>query len=140
MRKLKTALAFVLAVVLIMSTLVSPALAANSESKEEYTFSETMEHRFYQFVDQIIFIFGRVLNALIPGKDWAGKTPSIKSYEPENFYPGKTSFDTEPVSDAHWSMGFGKASFLENIDPCDGSYYLAGSLEAFKGRAPVEVL
>lgn len=140
MRYLKKVLVVMLAVILMTTVISGPVIAANSESKESYTFSETVEHKFYQFVDKLIFVIGKVLNMLIPGKDWAGKIPSLKKYVSEHFYPGKEKFDSEPKEGAEWSIGFGKESFLTNIDPYDGSYYLAGSLEPFDGRVPAGVL
>ena len=140
MRYLKKVLVVMLAVILMTTVISGPVIAANSESKESYSFSETVEHKFYQFVDKLIFVIGKVLNMLIPGKDWAGKIPSLKKYVSEHFYPGKEKFDSEPKEGAEWSIGFGKESFLTNIDPYDGSYYLAGSLEPFDGRVPAGVL
>ena len=132
-------LAIFLALILVFSAVGAPAASA-AKAETNFTVSEKMEHVFYQVVDQMIFILGKVLNTLIPGLNWHGDIQNIKNYEPENFYAGKDSFDAEPASDAHWSMGFAKASFLDDIDPMDGSYFLAGALEAMEGRAPVEVL
>lgn len=140
MRNLKKLLALVLVCVLAFTAFATPAFAANSETKESYSVKEVIEHRFYQFVDRLIRVLGRILNAVIPGKDWAGKTPWLRNYQPENFYPGKATFDAAPKEGAAWSMGFSEASFLTNIDPMDGTYYMAGSLEALHGRVPAAVL
>lgn len=140
MRNFRKTLAILLAVLLAFGAFGSAALAANTPIKEGYSVQETVQHRFYQFVDKLIMVLGRILNAMIPGKDWAGKTPALRNYQSAHFYPGKAKFDSEPKADAKWSVGFGKASFLTNIDPTDGSYYMAGTLEAMNGRVPAAVL
>ena len=140
MSKTSKILSLFLALILVFSAVAAPAASAANKAETNFTVSEKIEHTFYQVVDQMIFILGRVLNALIPGLNWHGDIQALKGYTPENFYPGKEKFDAAPAQDARWSMGFAKASFLDGIDPLDGSYYLAGKLEAMKGRPPVEVL
>lgn len=137
---LKKPLALLLTLLLCAGAFGLTAFAADDGRGTEYSAGEIAEHRFYQFADRLILIFGRILNALIPGKDWAGKTPRLCDYQPAHFYEGKTKFDAAPKSGAAWRVGFGKASFLTDIDPTDGSFYLAGSLEPLRGRAPVAVL
>jgi hypothetical protein len=53
---------------------------------------------------------------------------------------GESTFDTAVDPDAKWRMGFADASLLEGIDVTDGSYYLAGSLEAVEGRTPQAIV
>ena len=141
MTKTKRVLSLALALLLAFSCFAAPVFAAGAEQTDSaYSVSERLEHGFYQVVDKLIRLLGRFLNMVIPGKDWAGKIPSLRSYTPEQFYPGKDSFDAAPAPDAEWSMGYAARSFLDGIDATDGTYFMAGSLEAFKGRAAVKVL
>ena len=140
MSKASKLLALFLALVLAFSALAAPAASAANKVETNFTVSEKIEHAFYQLVDQMIFVLGRVLNTLIPGLNWHGDIQRLKDYTPENFYSGKETFDAMPADGAKWSMGFADASFLEGIDPLDGTFYMAGTLEAMNGRAPTEVL
>ena len=136
MKTSKKALALLLAFILAFSLFV-PSFASSETS---YTFKEKTEHSFYIALDNIIFSLGKVLNFFIPGLNWSGKIGKLSNYESENFLPGKDKFDTEPAENASWSMGFGEASFLDGIDPMDGSFFMAGTLEPFKGRTPTKIL
>ncbi len=143
MRRFKKLIACLLMFTLIFSAAL-PAVAVGTKAPAEAlsntdALKETVSNRFYQLVDRLIRILGRVLNTLIPGLNWTGKIPAMKDYTAENFYPGKASFDTAPAADARWQMGFGEASFLTDIDPLDGSYYIAGALGFTEGNVPVEV-
>ena len=139
MRTIKKAIALLLTALLLLSVCAVPAAAA-SENDGGYTLSEKTEHVFYRVVDKLILALGRVLNALIPGLNWTGKIPKTENVSTDLFYPGESKFDTAPAVDARWRMGFGKASFLENIDVTDGSYLLAGDLAAMEGISPTGVL
>lgn len=134
----KRIFALLLAFMLVFSAFAVPVLAADAPTAAE-SVKETLTQRFYQLVDGMIRILGRFLNTVIPGINWAGKIPSVKRYQPENFYPGKAKFDAAPADGAQWEMGFSSASFLTNIDPLDGSYYIAGALGFTEGNVPVEV-
>ena len=140
MRRFKKLISCLLMFTLVF-TAALPALAAGTQplSVHTDTVKETLSNRFYQLVDRLIRILGRVLNTLIPGLNWTGKIPSLKDYTAENFYPGKASFDTAPAADARWQMGFGEASFLTDIDPLDGSFYIAGKIGFTEGNVPVAV-
>ena len=137
MRKIKKVLALLLAAVLLCGAFAAPA-GALATGNGDYTVQETATHRFYQLVDKLIFLLGKVLNVLIPGADWAGRTPEKNSYKTEYFYPGSADFSAGDGNT--WSMGFAERSFLTDIDVFDGSYYMAGTLEAFEGRVPAAVL
>ena len=139
MKTTKKLLALLLAAVLLFAA-AAPAFAAAQQTETVYSAKETAEHTFYRIVDRLILVLGRFLNAVIPGLNWRGAIPRLKDYTPENYYPGEETFGDEPAGDARWSMGFAEASFLTNIDPMDGSYYLVGTLEAMKGRVPTAVL
>ena len=140
MRKTKKILSLLLAALMVFGLFAVPALAATQNTASSFTVKEEISHKFYQIVDKLIFVLGKVLNTLIPGLNWAGKIPALRNYSPENFYPGKNTFDGTPAEGAKWKMGFAAASFLTDIDPMDGSYYMVGTLEALHGRVPTEVL
>lgn len=140
MRRFKKLIACILMFSLVF-TAALPALAVGTQplSVQTDTLKETVSNRFYQLVDRLIRILGRVLNTVIPGLNWTGKIPSLKDYTAENFYPGKASFDPAPADNARWQMGFGEASFLTDIDPLDGSFYIAGKIGFTEGNVPVAV-
>ena len=140
MKRIKKVLSLLMALLLSFSVFAVSAAALDTTENTGFTWKETAEHRFYQTVDRLIVGLGAVLNAAIPGLNWAGKIPQLSAYTPEAFYPGKAEFDAAPAADAKWQMGFAAASFLENIDPMDGSFYLAGALAATEGKAPKAVL
>ena len=140
MRRFKKLIACILMFSLVF-TAALPALAVGTQplSVQTDTLKETVSNRFYQLVDRLIRILGRVLNTVIPGLNWTGKIPSLKDYTAENFYPGKASFDPAPADNARWQMGFGEASFLTDIDPLDGSFYIAGKIGFTEGNVHVAV-
>ena len=140
MRRFKKLISCLLMFTLVF-TAALPALAAGTQplSVHTDTVKETLSNRFYQLVDRLIRILGRVLNTLIPGLNWTGKIPSLKDYTAENFYAGKAAFDTASADNARWQMGFGEASFLTDIDPLDGSFYIAGAIGFTEGNVPAAV-
>ena len=140
MKTAKRSLAVLLALLLALAAFSTPVSALDIGNKTNFSFKETVEHRFYQAVDALIVGLGAVLNGVIPGLNWVGKVPKLKDYTSENFYAGKASFDAAPAEDAAWEMGFSSASFLESINPTDGSYYISGALAPLKGNAPEKVL
>ena len=140
MKKGRKFLALLLALCLAFSAFSLPASALGEKVQTNFSFKETLEHRFYQAVDSLIVGLGAVLNTIIPGKNWVGKIEQLCNYEPQQFYPGKARFDAAPAEGAQWRMGFSKASFLEGINPLSGDYYIAGALAAMKGNVPEKVL
>ena len=138
----KKCLAFFLVFALVFSAFALPVIAADGgaeASASAVSMQETLSRRFYQLVDRMILILGKFLNAVIPGLNWTGRIPAAEAYVPAEFYPGKARFDAAPAADAGWRMGFSSASFLSNINPLDGSYYLAGAIGFTKGNTPAEV-
>ena len=136
MKNAKKLLSLLLTAALLFSALAVPALAASNDGS---ALKEALSRRFNVLLDKMIRVLGRALNAFIPGMNWVGGVPDAKSYQTKDFYPGKDRFDDAPAADAVWSMGFGAESFLTNIDPLDGSYYIAGALGLTEGSVPVEV-
>ena len=139
MRTFNKALAVLLVFTMIFSSFAVLSYAKSAD-ESVYSISEKGEHMFFTAVDKLIRAFGKVLNTVIPGLNWAGKIRSIKTYRSDAFFTGDENFRKEPSDGARWSMGFGEASFLEGIDVFDGSFYMAGNLEAFKGRVPKKLL
>lgn len=137
MKRTKKILAMIL-VFALLPALAAPAFARTQETN--FTLQETVEHRFYQFLDTLVSLLGRFLNMVIPGLNWSGHTANTRNYETGPFYPGKARFDAAPAENAGWRMGFAERSFLTGIDPTDGSYHMAGKLEFFEGRPAAEVL
>ncbi len=135
---LKKILSVLLALTLAFSVCALPALAA-APAGAGYTSAEKAEHLFYRLLDRLVYVLGKILNFLIPGADWTGRTPTLKNYTSQYFYPGAARFRTAPAAGAKWRMGFAKRSFLTGIDPLCGKYYMAGTLTAFEGRVPAAV-
>ena len=135
MRKMRKTLCVLLAALLLTAALASPVFAAT-----DVTVREKAEHTFYRIADKLIMLLGKVLNVMIPGLDWTGATPAAKSYVTHDFYEGSTDFRVSPAEGAVWRMGFAERSFLTDIDPLSGEYYMAGTMEVFEGRAPTAVL
>ena len=141
MKQLKKWLAVVLAAALISLSLITPVSGAvTAYSEGGYSVKETLGHRFYQFVDKLIDLLVRFINTLIPGLNWTGRFPTSSNYTPVKTLMGKETFDYSVPANARWRMGFADASLLEGLDVTDGSYYLAGSLEAMEGRTPAEIV
>lgn len=135
MRTVKKPVCILLVLALLTAALCVPVLAAGN-----YSVKETAAHRFYQLLDKLVLLLGKLLNTIIPGADWTGRTPWQSAYKTRDFYPGDTDFSPVPAENAGWRMGFAARSFLTDIDPLSGEYYMAGSLEAFAGRVPSAVL
>lgn len=139
MKHAKKFLALLLALSMLCVAFLAPAGAAAAGNKS-YSFAENTEHVFYKFVDRLIDMLGRLLNILIPGLNWTNRISSLKNYTPQTDFMGETAFDTATYDNSKWSMGFADASLLSGIDVFDGSYYLAGSLEALSGRTPTALI
>ena len=140
MKQAKKLLAVLLAAALLSACFITPALAETAYSESGYSFSEKAEHVFYNVVDKLIDMLGRFLNTVMPGLNWTGKIPQMKNAAPHTALMGEDAFDTAVPADAGWRMGFADASLLTGLDIADGSYYLAGSLEALEGRTPTAVI
>ncbi len=129
----KKILAVILSLILAFSAIAIPASAA------EISLPETsVENVFEMFVEKLLSFVLSYLNKYWPG--YEDKWSDAEDYAAENFYPGEESFDRTVADDAQWQVGYAGASLLEGIEPLDGDYFLAGSLEPIQGRVPTEVL
>ena len=140
MQNVKKIIAVLLAVSLLSVCFLAPVSAVTDYNAEGYSFSEKIEHTFYKIIDKLIDIVGKLLNTLLPGLNWTDKISGLKNHTSETRFMGEDTFDTQVAPGAHWSMGFADASLLEGLDINDGTYYLAGSLEAVSGRTPTEIV
>ncbi len=146
MKKLKKAIALLLAVLVALSCFSATALAASKVDPNNGT-GDWIKSRLYMVLDKLVTVVLKVLNHLIPGLDLGDTFPPLEEYEPKNFYPGEESFDTAVTSSSQWKMGFAEDSLIKDLEYSDGVYlykgekvYMAGSLEAFKGRQPTEIV
>ena len=129
----KKVLAVVLSLILMFSAVAIPVSAA------EISLPETsVENVFEMLIEKLLSFVLTYLNKYWPG--YEDKWSDVENYEPEYFYAGEEEFDREVAEDAQWQVGYAGASLLEGIDPMDGDYFLAGSLEPIVGRVPTEVL
>lgn len=129
----KKILAVILSLILVFSAFAVPVSAA------DITLPETsVENVFEMLVEKLISFVLTYLNKYWPG--YEDKWSDAEDYVAENFYAGEETFDREVSEDAQWKLGYAGASLLEGIEPMDGDYYLAGSLEPIVGRVPTEVL
>lgn len=139
MKHAKKLLALLLAAAMVFAALAVPALAASRLDPSEGT-AQKLESYLYMVLDKLIDMLGKTLNMLIPGLNWTGRWPTAKSYTPQYFYEGEKTFDTEVRPEARWSAGFSTNSLIEGLDIMNGEYFMAGTLEPFEGRVPVEVI
>ena len=139
MKNAKKLLALLLAAVMILTASVIPAFAASKLDPSEGALQKA-ESYLYRILDKLISMLVKTLNMLIPGLNWTAKWPTAKNYSPQYFYEGEETFDTAVSPDAKWSAGFASASLIEGLDIMNGEYYMAGTLEPFNGRVPVEVV
>ena len=140
MKRMKKLLALALAVSMVLLSFAVPVCAAAASENTGYSVGEQIEHKFYQIVDKLLNMILRILNTLIPGLNWSGKIPRLEAYATDGFYEGEKTFSTTVEAESRWSAGFAEASLLEGLDVLGGDYYLAGSMEAFNGRVPTEVV
>lgn len=121
-----------LAVILMFSVFTVPASAKSIE------LPQTVTNAVYSMLDKAVTVILTYLNRFWPGydKNWG----STEDYSPENFYTGNDNFGSAADKGDKWLLGYSGASLLDGLDIMNGSFYLAGSLEAIKGRAPKEVL
>ena len=127
----KKVLAIVLSLIIAFSAIAVPVSAADVASFN-------IENIFNTLIDKLISFVLTYLNQFWPG--YEDKWVNDDSYVPENFYEGEAEFDREVNPDADWKVGYAGASLLEGIEPLDGDYYLAGTLEPIVGRVPTKVL
>lgn len=127
----KKIVAIILSVVLAFSVFCMP-VGACVQIK-----SINIENTFNMCLDVLIHRILTVLNVFWPGYD--GDWEKLKNYEAENFYEGESKFDKSVTDESEWSLGYAGASLLDGIDVMNGEYFLAGSLEVFKGRVPRKV-
>lgn len=139
MKHAKKIIALLLAAVMVLMASAVPALAASKLDPSEGP-AQKAESILYRILDKLIDILVKTLNMLIPGLNWTGRWPTAKNYSPQYFYEGEAAFDTEVQPEARWSAGFSTASLIEGLDIMNGEYYMAGTLEPFNGRVPVEVI
>ena len=139
MKHAKKLLALLLAAVMILTASAVPAMAASKVDPSAGT-KELLESYLYRILDKLVEMLGKTLNMLIPGLNWTSRWPTAKNYSPQYFYEGETSFDTAIQPEARWSAGFATASLIEGLDIMNGEYFMAGTLEPFHGRVPVEVV
>ena len=139
MKHAKKIIALLLAAVMVLMASAVPALAAAKLDPSEGP-AQKAESILYRILDKLIDILVKTLNMLIPGLNWTGRWPTAKNYSPQYFYEGEAAFDTEVQPEARWSAGFSTASLIEGLDIMNGEYYMAGTLEPFHGRVPVEVI
>ncbi|MBE6796054.1 MAG: hypothetical protein E7533_05660 [Ruminococcaceae bacterium] len=127
----KKVLAIVLSLIIAFSAVAVPVSAADVASFN-------IENIFNTLIDKLISFVLTYLNQFWPG--YEDKWVTDDGYVPENFYEGEAEFDREVNPDANWEVGYAGASLLEGIEPLDGDYYLAGTLEPIVGRVPTKVL
>ncbi len=140
MKKMRKHIAVLLAVCMLGFCFITPAAAVTDYSSTGYSSSEKVGHTFYQFVDKLITLLGKVINMFMPGFNWTGKIPTVNTYTPPAGYKGERVFDTDVHEESHWSMGFADASLLAGLDVTAGDYYMAGTMEAMEGRTPTAVV
>ena len=129
----KKVLAVVLSLILVFSAFAVPAGAADIQLPET-----SVENVFEMVIEKLLSFILTYLNKYWPG--YEDKWSDVENYVPEAFYKGEEEFDREVAEDAQWKLGYAGASLLEGIDPMDGDYFLAGSLEPIAGRVPTKVL
>ncbi len=140
MKKAKKMIALMLTVLMVVLTMAVPASAASKIDPSE-GISAQIEATFYQILDKVVTCLVKVLNLFIPGLNWGDKWSNYSDYaSPDTFYEGEKDFDTEVAEGAQWSAGYAYASLLDGLDIFDGTYYMAGTLEAMEGRVPTKVI
>lgn len=140
MKKAKKVLALVLTAVMILLTMAVPASAATKIDPSEST-GARIEATLYQLLDKLVSVLGKILNLLIPGLNLGDRWQNFDDYvTPEGYYAGEETFDTAVQDNAQWSAGYAYASLLEGLDVFNGTFYMAGTLEAVEGRVPTAII
>ncbi len=129
----KKILAVILSLIIAFSIVAVPVGAADAESS-----GINVENIFNIVIEKLISFILKYLNIYLPGYEdnWS----TAEEYVTENFYEGDTVFDTAVAPEAKWSVGQSSASLLDGIDPMNGKFYLAGSLEPIAGRVPSKIV
>lgn len=99
--------------------------------------SDDFMNRTYIVLEKALYGLVRIIDFMLPSADWYGRWTDKEDYVPECFYEGDSE---DAPEDAAWSVGYGENSLISGLDIMNGEYFLAGSLEPFKGRVPVEVI
>lgn len=140
MKKAKRMIALLLTFALVLLTVAMPVSAASKVDPSEGPMQK-IESVFYMLLDKLVMIVGKVLNKVIPGIDWGNTWQNYDDYTtPDTFCKGEDKFETEVKTDAVWSAGYAYGSLLEGLDILGGDYYMAGALQALKGKVPEEIL
>lgn len=140
MKKVKRMIALLLTFALVLLTVAMPVSAASKVDPSEGPMQK-IESVFYMLLDKLVMIVGKVLNKVIPGIDWGNTWQNYDDYTtPDTFCKGEDKFETEVKTDAVWSAGYAYGSLLEGLDILGGDYYMAGALQALKGKVPEEIL
>lgn len=140
MKKAKKLIALTLTVLMVLLTMAVPVSAASKVDPTE-SLGAKIEATLYQLLDKLVSCLGKVLNLFIPGLNWGNKWQNYDAYvTPDTFYPGEDEFETEIVEGAQWSAGYAYGSLLEGLDIFNGTFFMAGTLEAIEGRVPVKVI
>ena len=142
---LKKVLAVILALTMLFSvgavsaSAVAPAAqtaAASVETRALAVSSDSITAYLNYFLDRLINFAVSFINALAPQID----PDNADEHEVKNFYEGTGDFDTEVQPGAVWSVGYSGASLIQGLNVTDGTFYMAGSLEAFQERQVTKVL
>ncbi len=129
----KKVLAVILSLILAFSVVAVPVGAADIALPET-----GIENVLNYYLDRIIHVVLSFLNMFWPG--YEGGWDTEEDYQTENFYEGDTNFENEVNPAAQWELGYAGVSLLDGMDPMNGKYFLAGSLEIVAGRVPTKVL
>ncbi len=124
--------ALTIAVIMMFSVFTVPVSAASID------FSEKVTNIVYSVLDKAVSVLLTYLNKYWPGYD--GKWDSENDYTATNFYSGNSNFGSDAVQGEKWLLGYCGASLLDELDVMNGQFFLAGGLEAVKGRVPTEIL
>ncbi len=127
----KKILAVLLSLIIALSVVAVPVSAADGVST-------TVENIFNVVIEKLINFLLKYLNIYLPGYEdtWTDSD----DYVADNFYEGDKAFDRAVSADAKWQVGYASASLLDGIDPMNGQFFLAGSLEPIAGRVPSKVI
>lgn len=130
----KKILAVLLSLILAFSVITVPASALDVSALANVN----VESVFNALIDRLLSFVLSYLNMVWPGYQdgWADEG----DYVPENFYIGEETFDKTVAPNAMWKVGYAGASLLDGIEPMNGDFFLAGSLEPIAGRVPVSIL
>ncbi len=129
----KKILAVILSLILVFSAVSVPASAASILGD-----NFSIENTFNTIIDKLISFVLTYLNKYWPG--YEDKWDTEEDYVTDNFYAGDEVFDNSVSADGAWEVGYSSASLLDGIEPLDGDYYLAGTLEPIVGRVPTKIL